>query len=108
MVEYTSTLDSIFSSLADPTRRDILLRVSNAELTVSEIAQPYDMSLAAISKHLKTLEKAKLIIKRRRGKEQFVSMNAAGLTDAGNYLEQYRQLWEQRLETLDEYLRTSN
>jgi DNA-binding transcriptional ArsR family regulator len=60
MVEYTPSLDSIFGSLADPTRRDILQRVAGRELTVSQIAEPYDLSLAAVSKHLKILERAKL------------------------------------------------
>jgi DNA-binding transcriptional ArsR family regulator len=104
MVEYTFQLDSLFGSLADPTRRDILERVAKAELTVSEIALPYDMSLAAVSKHLKVLERARLIIKRRRGKELLVSMNAQALEDAERYLEQYKQLWEKRLDSLDQYL----
>ena len=108
MVEYTFPLDSIFSSLADPTRRDILARVAQAELTVSEIAMPYDMSLAAVSKHLKILERAKLVVKRKRGKEQLVTMNAQGLADANQYLQQYKQLWEQRLDSLDEYLKESD
>lgn len=104
MVEYIFPLDSVFSSLADPTRRDILERVAAAELTVSEIALPYDMSLAAVSKHLKVLERARLIIKRRRGKEQLVTMNTQALEDAERYLEQYKQLWEKRLDSLDQYL----
>jgi len=108
MVEYTFPLNSIFASLADPTRRDILERVSQSELSVSQIALPYDMSLAAVSKHLKILEQAKLIIKRRRGKEQLVSMNAQALADANKYFEQYKQLWEQRLDSLDEYLKSNN
>ncbi|HET7320037.1 MAG TPA: metalloregulator ArsR/SmtB family transcription factor [Candidatus Saccharimonadales bacterium] len=107
MVEYTFPLDSMFGSLADPTRRDILERVAKAELTVSEIALPYDMSLAAVSKHLKILERAKLVIKRRRGKEQLVSMNAQGLADANSYLQQYKEMWEQRLDSLGEYLQSS-
>src|SRR5947208_2905575 len=101
MVEYTTSLDSIFASLADPTRRAILQRVSGQELTVSEIAMPYDMSLAAISKHLKVLERAKLIIKRRKGKEQLVQMAPQALASAAEYLEAYRQLWEERFEALD-------
>jgi DNA-binding transcriptional ArsR family regulator len=101
-------LDNIFASLADPTRRDILERVGQAELTVSEIALPYDMSLAAVSKHLKILEQAKLVVKRRRGKEQLVSMNAQGLADANTYLQQYKDAWEQRLDSLDEFLQASN
>ena len=108
MVEYVFPLDPIFASLADPTRRDILDRVSHAELSVTEIAFPYDMSLAAVSKHLKILEKAKLIVKRRRGKEQLVRMNAQALADANKYMEQYKELWEQRLDALEEYLKESN
>lgn len=104
MVEYSLQLDSIFGSLADPTRRDILRRVARSELTVSEISAPYDMSLAAVSKHLKILEKAKLIIKRRHGKQQMVQAAPKTLHDAEKYLEQYRQMWEGRLDALDEYL----
>lgn len=108
MVEYIFPLDPLFASLGDPTRRDILDRVAHAELSVSEIALPYDMSLAAVSKHLKILEKAKLIVKRRRGKEQLVSMNAQALADANKYIEQYKELWSRRLDALDEYLQSSN
>ncbi|HSX45984.1 MAG TPA: metalloregulator ArsR/SmtB family transcription factor [Candidatus Saccharimonadia bacterium] len=105
MVEYALSLDSVFSSLADPTRRDILQRVSKQRMSVSEIAQPYDLSFAAISKHLKVLEKAKLIAKRRRGKEQIVELSLSGLAEANQYLEAYRQMWEERFEALDELLR---
>ncbi len=105
MVEYTLQLDSVFGSLADPTRRDILKRVARCELTVGEIAYPYDMSLAAVSKHLKILEKAKLVIKRRRGKQQFVRATPKTLADAEEYLEQYRQMWEDRLDALEDYLK---
>ena len=108
MVEYALSLDSIFSSLSDPTRRDILSRVANQELTVSEIAQPYDMSLAAISKHLKILEKARLIIKRKRGKEQLVQLRPQSLAEANEYLEWYRSLWEDRLDSLEAYLTSTN
>jgi DNA-binding transcriptional ArsR family regulator len=104
MVEYNFNLDSVFGSLADPTRRDILSRVSQAELTVSEIALPYDLSLAAVSKHLKILEKARLIIKRRRGKQQLVLAAPAAIEEAKDYLESYRQLWEERFDRLDELL----
>jgi DNA-binding transcriptional ArsR family regulator len=105
MVEYTFNLDSIFGSLADPTRRDILERVSQYELTVSEIALPYDLSLAAVSKHLKILEKAQLIIKRRRGKQQLVTVAPAAIEEACDYLESYRKQWEERFERLDQLLR---
>lgn len=102
MVEYT--LDTIFSSLADPIRRDILQRVSQDELSVSEIALPYDMSLAAVSKHLKILEQAKLIIKRRKGKQQLVRADATGIKEVQNYLEQYRLHWEERFQVLEQII----
>lgn len=101
MVEYASNIDFIFGSLADPTRRDILARVARSELSVSEIAAPYDMSLAAISKHLKILQKAKLVIKRRKGKQQLVSAAPSALDAATDYLEAYRQSWQERFEMLE-------
>lgn len=104
MVEYTFALDDVFSCLADPTRRDILQRVSDTELTVSDIALPYDMSLAAVSKHIKILESAKLIIKRRRGKQQMVSLAPNALKSADEYLEQYRARWQSRYEKLESLL----
>lgn len=104
MVEYTFPLDDIFSALADPTRRDILQRVAENELTIGEVAEPYDMSLAAVSKHLKILEKAKLVLKRKKGRKQLVSLSPYAFKDASEYLEWYRQLWEERLDTLDNYL----
>lgn len=104
MVEYAINLDTIFGSLADATRRDILSRVSSRELTISEIAKPYSLSLAAVSKHLKVLEKAKLIVKHRRGKEQFVQLVPQTLASVDTYLEVYRSLWEDRLDSLAKYL----
>lgn len=104
MVERTIELDSIFSSLADPTRRDILARVARGELSVGDIAACYDISFAAISKHLTVLEKAKLIIKRREGKRQMVTLAPDALQSADEYLEQYRQMWEQKFTKLDELL----
>ena len=82
MVECTLNLNSIFGSLADPTRRDILNRVSQEELSVSEIAEPYQLTFAAISKHLKILEKAHLIIKRRHGKQAMVQASPTALKEA--------------------------
>lgn len=106
MVEYALNLDSVFGSLADPTRRDILRRLTGQELSVGQLAQPYDhLTLAAVSKHLKVLEKARLIIKRRRGKQQIVQLAPQTLTEAADYLEAYRQMWESRLDVLEEYLR---
>lgn len=107
MVEYAFPLDDIFAALADPTRRDILQRVAENELTVNEVAEPYDMSTQAISKHLKILEKARLILKRKQGKERLVSVNAQGLADAEEYLQQYKELWERRLDSLGDYLESN-
>jgi DNA-binding transcriptional ArsR family regulator len=105
MVEYALSLDNVFGALADPTRRDILRRVSSAEMSVGQIARHYDLTFAAVSKHLKVLEKAKMIVKRRKGKEQIVSLSPAALASADEYLEFYRRLWEQRLDSLDKYLK---
>ncbi len=105
MVERIIELDSIFSSLADPTRRDILARVARGELSVGDIAEQYDMSFAAISKHLNVMERARLVIKRREGKKQMVSLAPDALRSADEYLEQYRQMWEQKFSKLDELLK---
>jgi DNA-binding transcriptional ArsR family regulator len=105
MVEYTFSMNEVFGSLADPTRRDILQRLTRSQLTIGQIAQPYDLTFAAVSKHLQVLEKAKLIIKRRRGKERIVQLAPQALTGAADYLEQYRRQWEERFEQLDQLLK---
>lgn len=104
MVELETRLDLIFGSLADTTRRDILRRVAGLELSVGEIASSYDISLAAVSKHLVVLEKAGLITKRRDGKQQIASLSPAAVTDASSHLERYRDIWESRLDRLGAYL----
>lgn len=104
MVEYSLNLDSIFSSLSDSTRRDILSRIARQELSVGEIAKHYDLTFAAVSKHIKVLEKARLIVKRKRGKEQIVSAAPQALASAYEYLNEYKQLWETRLDALAIYL----
>jgi DNA-binding transcriptional ArsR family regulator len=104
MVEYSIALDQIFGSLSDSTRRDILKRVSNSELTVSEVAEPYDLTFAAVSKHLKVLEKAKLIVKKRHGKEQLVTLAPRALSEAKEYLDWYQRFMKTRLDSLDNYL----
>lgn len=101
MVEYTFDLNAVFGCLADETRRDIIERISLGTLTVGEIADEYDMSLAAVSKHLKILERADLIIKRREGRRQHISIAPLALKEAGEYLEQYRQMWQGRYDKLD-------
>lgn len=101
MVEYTSELDIIFGSLADPTRRDILVRVARAEFSVGELVAQYDISFAAVSKHLKVLEQAKLIIKRKEGRKHMVTLAPGALRRVDEYLEQYRQMWQSRYDKLN-------
>lgn len=104
MVEYTFSLDNTFGALADPTRRDILARLARQEMSVGEIARHYNLTFAAISKHLKVLEKARLVIKQRKGKKQIVILAPQGLADANDYLEHYRTFWEDRFDRLEQYL----
>lgn len=101
MVEYSLQLDSIFASLSDPTRRDILARVARGEVTIGELVKHYDVSFAAISKHLMVMERAKLIIKRKEGRKRMVSLAPDALKSADEYLEQYRQMWQSRYDKLD-------
>ena len=101
MVESIFSLDPIFGSLADPTRRDILSRLLEGEMNVSEVAEPYDMSLAAVSKHLKILREAKLIRKRREGKQQMVSLAPEAMMQAMQYFTQYERIWHERFDRLE-------
>jgi DNA-binding transcriptional ArsR family regulator len=104
MVERNIYLDGLFGSLADPIRRDILRRLMHAHYTVSQIAAYYDVSLAAIAKHLSILEKAKLVTKRRQGRERIVSIAPLAMKDASHYLRQYEVLWNHRFDALDNLL----
>jgi DNA-binding transcriptional ArsR family regulator len=108
MVEYMVELDKVFGSLSDPTRRDILRRVATREMSVGEIAEDYQITFAAVAKHLKVLERAHLIGKNKRGKEQIVTINPQVLSAADQYLENYRGLWEAQLDALDAYLHSRN
>jgi DNA-binding transcriptional ArsR family regulator len=97
-------LDSIFHALSDSTRRAILRDVSTREKTVGEVAKPYEMSLAAVSKHLKVLEAAELIARERRGSFQIVRLNAKSLRPAEQWLTFYEKFWSQRIDALQSYL----
>jgi DNA-binding transcriptional ArsR family regulator len=97
-------LSLIFSALADPTRRAILARLAKGEASVTELAQPFEMSLPAISKHLKVLEGAQLIVRGREATWRPCHLNAEPLKGVDDWLEQYRQFWEERLDCLDDYL----
>ncbi len=106
MVEQRNQLNYVFGSLSDPTRRDILKKVSKKSMSVGEIATHYQLTFAAVAKHLEVLNRAELISKSRRGKEQIVSITPGTLATASNYLENYKQLWEKRLDSLDKYLKS--
>lgn len=105
MVKYSLQLDMTFASLADPTRRDILARVATAELSIGELVAHHNMSFAAISKHIKIMEKAKLIVKRKEGKKQMVSLAPNALRSAEEYLRQYQRLQQSRYDKLDKIIR---
>ena len=100
MVERLLNLNSVFHSLSDPVRRNILERVSRGEHSVGELVIHYEISFAAISKHLKVLEKASLIRKRKEGKKQMITLSPRALHSAEEYLEQYRQIWQIRHDKL--------
>ena len=99
-------LSATFAALADPTRRAILGRLIAGECSVTELAEPFDMSLPAISKHLKVLEHAGLITRTRDAQMRPCRIDARALREADDWLEEYRRLWEERLDRLDDYLRT--
>ena len=97
-------LSATFAALADPTRRAILARLISGERSVTELAAPFAMSLPAISKHLKVLERAGLISRGREAQWRPCRLEARPLKDAVNWLEHYRRFWEQSLDRLDAYL----
>ena len=97
-------LSVIFSALADPTRRAILAQLAASSASVTEIAAPFEMSLSAVSKHLKVLERAGLIARGREAQWRPCRLEAAPLREAASWLEEYRQHWDERLNRLDDYL----
>ena len=101
---YVRRLDATFAALADPTRRAILARLASGEASVTELAEPFAMTQPAISKHLKVLERAGLITRGRDAQRRPCRLEAAPLKVATDWLERYRELWEQSFERLDEVL----
>lgn len=97
-------LDATFAALADPTRRAILARLAKGEATVMELAEPFDMSQPAISKHLKVLERAGLVSRGRDAQRRPCRLEAAPLREVTDWLERYRELWEARFQRLDDLL----
>ena len=99
-------LSATFGALADPTRRAILARLALGETSVAELAKPFDISAPAISKHLKVLERAGLITRGREAQWRPCRIEPTALRGVDDWLERYRRLWEERLDRLEDYLRT--
>lgn len=101
-------LDNLFGALAHATRRDILARVTHTDTSVSDLAVRYQMSFAAVQKHVAVLERAKLVTKRRDGRMQKVAGNPDAIRRAGQLLQKYEQIWQARIDRLDMLLSNSN
>ena len=105
MVKYSSrTLDRTFAALADPTRRQILAHLARGDRRVTDLARPHDMSLPAVSKHLRVLENAGLLRRRRYGRVHEMRLDAKPLKQAAQWVEEYRKFWEGSLDRLAAYL----
>lgn len=102
----SAQLDATFQALADPTRRAILARVSRGERNVSELAEPFDMSLAAVSKHLKVLERAGLLSRKQLGRVHNLRLEAGPLKEAAMWISFYQKFWGRQLDSLGEFLKT--
>lgn len=108
MVTQSSRLDAVFGALADPTRRSILVRLSGGDATVGELAEPFDISRPAISKHLRVLEGAGLVVRTRDGRLSRCGLEAEPLSRAAAWVDQYRVLWESQFRQLDEFLESNS
>jgi DNA-binding transcriptional ArsR family regulator len=105
----TTTLDDerlteIFSALANPTRRALLARLAEGEATVNELAEPFNMTLPAVSKHIKVLKRAGLVVRGRQAQFRPCALDAGPLREVSSWAEQYRHVWEARFDRMDEYL----
>jgi len=107
MVEFESRSEDVFRAIADPTRRAMLERLTAEDLTVSELAEPLDMSLAAASKHLGVLEGAGLVTREKRGRERVCSFDPSALLTVRDWVERYVGFWNERLDALDIAIRES-
>ena len=105
MVQSIDQLSATFGALADPTRRAILARLASGEASVTQLAEPFQMSMPAVSKHLKVLERAGLIARGREAQWRPCRLEAAPLKEAADWVEDYRRFWEQSFDRLDDYLR---
>jgi DNA-binding transcriptional ArsR family regulator len=104
MVQYQTTLDHTFSALADPTRRDILERLGHGSATISELAEPYGMSLTGLKKHVRILEEANLVTTEKIGRTRECRLGPGKLEEAAQWIEMYRRHWDRRLDRLEAYL----
>jgi len=104
MVKYSSTLNRTFAALADPTRRRIIAHLARGDRRVTDLARPHAMSLPAVSKHLRVLEKAGLLRRRRYGRVHEMQLDAKPLKQAAQWVEEYRKFWEGTLDRLAAYL----
>jgi DNA-binding transcriptional ArsR family regulator len=104
MVTNALQLDLTFHALADPTRRALLARLSTGEATVGELARPFEVSRPAISKHLRVLERAGLVRRSAEGRVSRCELDAAPMREAAEWVERYRQFWEEQLDSLSRYL----
>ncbi len=102
----TDRLSTTFAALADPTRRAILARLAHGEQSVKELARPFKMTLPAVTKHLKVLQRAGLISQGRQAQWRPCRLRAAPLKKASDWIEQYRQFWEESLDRLEQYLKS--
>lgn len=106
MVKYETQLDAIFTALAHPVRRAMLARLGRGEATVGELAQPFDMSMPAVTKHLKVLERAKLISRGKNAQWRPCRLEKAPFETASGWIDEQRSIWESRLDRLEDYLHT--
>ena len=109
MDEYKSAhLDLVFSALGDPTRRAIMSRLATSEARVTDLAAGFSISLNSVSKHIRALERAGLLRRRIMGREHFLSLEAAPLNNAGDWIDHHRRYWEGRLDALEQYVLNKN
>jgi DNA-binding transcriptional ArsR family regulator len=100
----TARLDAVFAALADPTRRAIIERLSRGEARVTEVAEPFHMSLNAVSKHIRVLEASGVVARRRKGRDHILSINTHSLDEIDGWIERTRRYWEKRLDAMERLL----
>lgn len=104
MENFDNNLDTVFSAISDPTRRGILSQLKLGEASINQVAEPYNMSQPAISKHIRVLENAGLIKRRKQGTSYLLTLNAVPLEEASDWFEEYKQYWTVKLDQLENFL----